>query len=201
MIPKEKKQILELDHYLNEFTAIKNQALSFTNELTEAQFFWKPKPDKWSVGECISHLNVTGSQLLPRLRKAIDAGHKKGIVATPPFRYGMISRWFIRANDATSRFKMKSPKIYRPVSNESLEKSTVVSEFAELQDAFRVLTTNANGLDLNRIKVASPVSSLLRISLGAWLAATIAHEKRHLAQARRVTVTAGFPASNTDDRN
>jgi hypothetical protein len=44
----------------------------------------------------------------------------------------------------------------------------------------------ADGLDLRRIKVATPISRFLKMSLGMMFAQAAAHEQRHLMQARRV---------------
>jgi hypothetical protein len=51
----------------------------------------------------------------------------------------------------------------------------------------------ASGLDLARARVTSPVAGWLRLPLGSVFAATVAHEQRHLEQARRVITTPGFP--------
>jgi hypothetical protein len=51
---------------------------------------------------------------------------------------------------------------------------------------FRLHIEQADGLDLKRVKVVSPISSFLKFSLGMTFAQAAAHERRHLAQARRV---------------
>ncbi len=189
--------IPELENYFNEFVVLRNTVRDFTGKLAEAQFYWKPGPDQWSVAECISHLNELGYKLLPKLRDAIESGRKTGKTGSPPFRYGLISRWFIKANDASSNFKINTPEIYRPDSNEVLKKSQVVSDFLELQDALCDLVSRADGLDLKRIKIGSTANGLIRLSLGAWFATIMVHEKRHLAQARRVAETPGFSAGQS----
>jgi hypothetical protein len=59
------------------------------------------------------------------------------------------------------------------------------------QLADRVRT--ADGLDLKRQRVISPVSRLLRLPLGAYFAFVIAHDRRHLWQARNVRAAPEFP--------
>jgi hypothetical protein len=44
-----------------------------------------------------------------------------------------------------------------------------------------------------RARVVSPVTRLLRFSLGAWFAATVAHGWNHLRQAQRVRADPRFP--------
>ncbi len=46
--------------------------------------------------------------------------------------------------------------------------------------------TRAEGIDLARVKVRSPVLWLLRLSLGQWFALIAGHQKRHLWQAGQV---------------
>jgi hypothetical protein len=51
----------------------------------------------------------------------------------------------------------------------------------------------ANGLDLARAKVRSPTYAWLRFSLGSGFALMLAHERRHLWQARNVVNHPLFP--------
>jgi hypothetical protein len=51
----------------------------------------------------------------------------------------------------------------------------------------------ANGLDLARARVRSPVATWIQVPLGTGFAAMTAHERRHLWQARRVIEAPGFP--------
>jgi hypothetical protein len=51
----------------------------------------------------------------------------------------------------------------------------------------------ADGLNLNRNRVISPVTSLLRLPLGAYFVFVIAHDRRHLWQARQLRTAPAFP--------
>jgi hypothetical protein len=61
----------------------------------------------------------------------------------------------------------------------------------ELQAALE----SAEGLALDKIKAGSAAKGAgwLQLNVAAWFAATLAHERRHVAQARRVMQAAGFP--------
>jgi hypothetical protein len=58
--------------------------------------------------------------------------------------------------------------------------------FFHVQSKFLRQIERADGLDLSRVKVPMPVSRFFKLGLGAAFARTAAHERRHLAQARRV---------------
>src|SRR5688572_33413751 len=69
---------------------------ALADSLSPAQFNWRPAPGKWSVGECFDHLAIATGLMLSRVRPVIDRGQVKGIMGTPPFRYGMLGGWFVR---------------------------------------------------------------------------------------------------------
>ena len=155
-------------------------------------FNWRPAPDRWSVAECLDHLNTAGTLLVPRLEKAIEHGHRNETTAEGPIEYGWLGRWWISAMQPASRRRFKSPKLFRPSSSD-LVKEDVLATFLALQDDFIRLVRASEGLDLQRLKAASAALPVLRLSVGVWFESTAAHEERHLAQARRVTAQAGFP--------
>jgi hypothetical protein len=55
--------------------------------------------------------------------------------------------------------------------------------------------SRADGIDLVRAKAKSPILPLFTWSLGAMFAIMLAHERRHIWQAREVRNAAGFPQS------
>lgn len=173
----------ELREYCAQFTAAKQEADRLVIECPSELFNEAPGPDRWSVGQCLDHLNQIGTRLVPRLESAIEEGWTEGQKAEGPFRYGIFSRWFVRVQQPDSGWRMSAPTLYVP-SDEPLDPETVVRSFATLQDDLIDCAKRAQGLDLRGIRVPSPVSNWLRFSLGAWLAATVAHQQRHLQQAR-----------------
>jgi hypothetical protein len=68
-----------------------------------------------------------------------------------------------------------------------------MAEFDTWQDRLEGLILASEGLDLRRIAHASPVLPLFRYSLGTSLAAILAHERRHVWQARQVRTQPSFP--------
>jgi hypothetical protein len=62
----------------------------------------------------------------------------------------------------------------------------VLREFFDWQDQFADRLRRADGLDLRRARARSPVLPWLRYSLGTAFRAFLAHERRHIWQARQV---------------
>ncbi|MCU1237633.1 MAG: hypothetical protein JWP63_5600, partial [Candidatus Solibacter sp.] len=62
----------------------------------------------------------------------------------------------------------------------------ILPTFLHVQRHLGIQIERADGLDLRRVKVLTRITKLFKLSLGATLALTAAHERRHMAQARRV---------------
>lgn len=160
--------------------------------LSTAQRRWRPGPGRWSIMECIDHLAVTGAGLDRYLGPALDEARRRGLRGQGPYRLGWIGGWFARAMEpqATGR-TISAPGAFTPAAE--ADPDEVMARFDATQAALQRLLAAAQGLDLSRIKARSAASPLLRINAAAWFAATAAHERRHLAQARRVRENASFP--------
>jgi hypothetical protein len=178
--------------YAQGFEALKEEAHVLVNSLDEAAFNWRHDPESWSVAECLDHLNTAGTLMLPKLDKALEKGRNKDLVGQPPFNYGWLGRWWISIMQPSSRRRFKVPRVFEPSSSD-LECREVLSTFLYLQDQLIARVEASKGLDLRSVKAASAAFSLLRLPIGAWFESTIAHEQRHLAQARRVMQRTDFP--------
>jgi hypothetical protein len=180
----------ELRDCYEQIENIKEDAQELTAPLNDAQFNWRPAANRWSISECLVHLNTTAGLDLPVLSAEIERGHASGITGQGPFRYGFFDRWFVGFMDAPPKFRVKAPKKYRPEAGQLKEQ--VVPKFLSNHDRMLELVLRANGLDLARIKVASPAGPF-KLCLGQRLALTAAHDRRHLWQAWEVRKNRGFP--------
>lgn len=139
--------------------------------------------------ECIDHLTVTGEKMGDRIDVAIEKAHRDGAYATGPFRYSRLGNWFVNMNtgvDEPPARKLKHPGLYRPSAGGAVING--VRAFQALQDNFVERIEACNRLNLAKIKVVSPASRLLKLSLGQWLALIVGHQERHLGQARRTRI-------------
>ena len=190
--PKEAALVEELKDYLEQLANIKEDAVELTATLTDAQFNWRPAPGKWSISECLTHLNLANGLDLAAISAEMERARASGITAKGPFRYSFLSRAFIRWTEPPVNFKIKAPKSYVPPPDQPKEK--VVPEFLSTHDRMMELVAQSNGLDLARIKVPTPIPRI-KFSLGQRFALVTAHDRRHLWQAWQVRKNRDFPVS------
>ena len=68
-------------------------------------------------------------------------------------------------------------------------------EFMDWQEKLGERLVHADGLDLRRARHRSPAIGIFRWSLGTMFAVMLAHQRRHIWQARQVLNQPGFPGT------
>jgi hypothetical protein len=181
----------EIEDFKKQFEQLAADADGLVAPLTDTQFNWHPAPNAWSIAQCIDHLNVTARLYLPMLDEGIADAIRRGLYSHGPFTYNWLNRWIARSQEPPYKIKTKAPKAFLPPP--SRPRNEVMSAFRAYQVQYVDRLRQANGLDLARARVASPVLSWIRLPLGTSFAFTTAHERRHLWQARRITQSPAFP--------
>lgn len=181
--------IPELEERKRQFEAARQEIHELVEGLDDEGFNRRTDESRWSIAECVDHLIVVGGKMVPRLAAAVEEGRRKGWSSDGPFAYGPLGNWFVRqmgAGQLPPRKRLKVPRLYvpRPATRRSIDE--LVAEFTGLQDRFIAIANGADGLDLRRIKVTSPVTRLIRLSLGQWLEGLAGHQRRHLWQAEQL---------------
>ncbi len=181
-----------LDEYRKQLRALQDDARELVSPLDTAQLNWAPAPEKWSVAECLDHLDVTARSYIGAIAPAIEEGHAAGKLGGGA-KYGFFERWFIRSLEPPPKRGFRAPGKVAPRAS-TYDKDEVLERFVAGHEEIVGLLARADGLDLGKVKITSPLLSLLRFRLGAAFAILIAHGRRHLWQAREVVKSAGFPS-------
>ena len=152
--------------------------------MSEAQFNWRPAPEQWSIEECLGHLTMVGHVEVQAIEAAITDALAKGITGTGPFELPVWERFILRETEPPVRHTMPSPKKFVPLHQQPI--TGILPTFLHVQRNFMIQIERADGLDLRRVKVPTPITKWVKLSLAATLAQAAAHERRHMVQARRV---------------
>jgi DinB superfamily len=183
----------ELEDLRKQIDFIVADAQKLTAGISDGQFNWQPEPGRWSMAQCLVHLNLAAAIQLPRVEAGIRAARAQGLVGQGPYRRGIIGTLIVRLTEPPPKIRFKAPKSMAPPPAESLPR--VGASFLELQGRLQEQIRHANGVDLGRAKVASPVADWLRFTLGQTLMVIAAHERRHLWQAWQIRNDSQFPQS------
>lgn len=181
----------ELTRHLRDLDEARADVASLLADLSEVQLNWRPNPERWSIAQNVTHLTVIGRLYLPKFDDAIGGARARGWRRPGPFRYGPVESWAVRYLEPPPRRRIRAPRMFKPQPVQPLD--DVRDAFLSLQGEIEERVRAAQGLDLRRAKVETVFTRLLRLSLGAAFGALLAHERRHLWQARQVRGEEAFP--------
>ena len=91
--------------------------------------------------------------------------------------------------------RMKAPPVFAITAGSGLNTDVVLREFEGAGATWSELLESARGLDLKRIRVASPANRLFKFPIGGYFRISVAHERRHLWQADQVAAAPAFPGT------
>jgi uncharacterized damage-inducible protein DinB len=162
---------------------------SFGN-LSAAQINWKPNAESWSVGQCLEHLIKTNELFFPEFDRIAAGARQNSFWENWSPLSGFLGGFLIKSLQSDEKkFKAPSPAIVPP-SNIAAD---IVAQFARHQDAAAEKIRAMEKVDITKVKVTSPLMKLMTYTLSDALTIIIAHEQRHIRQAKRVMETEGFP--------
>lgn len=183
----------ELASAVKQFQAFKGDTQDVLGRVNDAQVNWRRRPDEWSIGQCMEHLVLTCNEYKPTIQSTIDEGRAKGATGFGPFTHGKVMEWVIKNMEPPPRQKLKAPSRFR-AGEQPLDIEAITLQIVQVQDEYCRLAREADGLDLASLKLSSPVTRLVRLTLGQTFRFLAAHQRRHLWQARQVAAATSFPA-------
>lgn len=157
-----------------------NQAQNFKTFPAE-ELNRKSSPERWSVLECLEHLNLYGDFYLPEIEQRL-----RNNTTTPAgeFKPGLLGDYFAKMmlpSEKMSRiktFKDKNP------NGSKLDKKTL-DRFIHQQKKILELLDKARKVNLNKTKTSISISKFIKLKLGDTFRVVIYHNYRHLVQAEK----------------
>jgi hypothetical protein len=146
----------------------------------------RPAPERWSVAECVAHLNLAGAAYLPLLRQGVAEARAVGQPAPERYRRDLAGWLLWRTMGPPARVRTRTISSFVPES--SRPAADLVAEFERLQDAQMAELRAADGLPLQRVRVASPFNAKVHYNLFACFGILARHQHRHLWQAEQAGV-------------
>ena len=173
-----------MTNFIDQLQDIRRRASALVSGLNPQQLLQRPDPAKWSIAECLSHLNVIAAAYQPFIDDAIRKGREHKMVGEGPFSLGPLGRLLTWIAEPPPKFRLRAPKKILPQSSIT-DPAQVVVEFMRVQDEWERQVRESAGLNLKKIKCGSPFPPL-RLRLAAPVPWMLAHERRHLMQAEKV---------------
>jgi hypothetical protein len=144
----------------------------------------RPDPARWSVSECVAHLNLTGRRYVPLLRRGIQEAMRRATRAPARYRRDPVG-WFLwRTTGPPVRFRVETTAPFVP--DGARPQAEILAEFEWLQADQLECVRQSEGLPLGEVRITSPFDPRMQYNLYSCLTILPRHQHRHLWQAEQV---------------
>jgi hypothetical protein len=173
-----------LEDLKTEFRQISERARELVGPLNPGLLERRPKPQSWSVAECLAHLNVSADAYFPIWERELDQARKRLPAArTDTYRMDFWGRILFWTLEPPPKFRFPAPANFQPVNTGPTEK--ILPDFLARQKSILEMLDRSRGLPIDKIKIASPFDRRVHYNIWSSFCVTAAHERRHLWQAER----------------
>ena len=179
----------QLKRILDEFETVRGRLHRLVDDLTEAQWAARAADGRWSVAECVAHLNLTSEAYLPLLRQSLEDARRRD--GPTPARYrrdpvGWILSLAMGPVPRVGGFRLGAVRTTSAfVPERGQPKERVVDAFDRLQREQAEIVRAADRHPIDRAWVISPFDPRLRYNLYSALVILPRHQRRHIVQAER----------------
>jgi uncharacterized damage-inducible protein DinB len=161
--------------------------------LSVEQLDWKPADGSWSIGQCLDHLIITDCRYFPVLKKITERKYTMNIWEKwSPFS-GMFGKVLLNAVEEKQVRKTKTARIFTP--HDAKIDAVIFERFYKHLDSLLGYISACEELNIDRVRISSPVSKVVTYSLRKAILILIEHEHRHIRQALRVKADKNFPTN------
>ena len=183
--------LLSLAEIRGQVNALAREADAHFGALDGRQLNWRADEGRWSVAQCFAHLVKANQLMFDAMDRALSAAHPPTAWQRMPILPMLFGRLLIRSQAPSTRRKYSAPRTARPAT--STIEPVIIDQFVEQhRSAARRLDT----VDEARARRTIMVSPFIRVVtysvLDGWRL-IVAHDWRHIEQARRVMLAPGFP--------
>jgi hypothetical protein len=152
---------------------------------------WTQRNDssRWSVSECLAHLNLTSEAFIPRIRKAIEEARQLP-AATGEYKRDFLGALFggmVGPLKRIGRFRLvrvKTTPDFVPGSQEP--KNVSIAEFRRLQGILADLVRESDGRAIDQVRITSPFGEKIQYNCYSAFVMIPRHQMRHIEQAEEV---------------
>jgi len=184
---------MTFENYLSEVEKEARRVEELVKELPElnnAQLNWRPSENSWSAGECFRHLIIINQYYVDHFKKTAGGPDKK-LNEHGEFKKTLGGRFVLHGVNPNQKFKAKTKERFNPIH--SSIPSNIIDNFLEQHKLIQSLAVRFRGIDLNKIKIASPFTKLIKYNIGDAFMIVMLHDQRHILQAKRVVENPDFP--------
>jgi hypothetical protein len=172
----------DLSARLESIAAIEKDLDQLVSVVTEGQFHAPTRSGGWSIGHCLEHLILSGMAFVACWDEGLQS------LSRASHHYGWAASWWSRLviwrMEPPYRLKARTSRALTPCSRRSRDET--LARFHDMHAEVVRRVELSREREAYGINVRVPVASWLRYPLAFSIDLALAHERRHVWQAREV---------------
>ena len=173
----------QLHSVTEEFEAARQRLRVLVKAAPEQYWIRRPAPERWSMAECLAHVNLTSAAYIPILREGISRAALVSHKTPTRYRHDLIGWLLWKSTGPPVRIRVKTAASFIPLHNQSL--GELFAEFDRFHEEQLACLRDADGLPLSEVKIVSPFRASVTYNLYSCLRILPRHQHRHLWQAEQ----------------
>ena len=175
---------MDTKRWINEIDNITQSISAEFGGLSSEQLNWKPNTETWSIGQILDHLIVINKTYFPILEQLKREKYKLIWLGKIDFVVQFFGALILKSVQPDTKRKMKTLPIWEPTK--SAVSGEIISSFVDHQSQLRENISTCSYLLDKGVVISSPANRVIVYKLENAFAIILAHEKRHLQQAREL---------------
>jgi len=171
----------QLEAVLDQVESVTRKARDLVAGRSAAHLTTSLEPASWSVAQCLDHLALTTTAVLPAISEAI--ARAQHLTTNRALRTGTLTRLFLRNLEPPYRLRFKVHSAFVPRQHDF---NSAWDAFEDSQAQLTKTMRAAIGLAIDEVTVESPVYARLSYNVYGALRMLAAHERRHLWQIEQI---------------
>lgn len=169
--------------YLESLDTITKDVIDSFTGISLEKLHLKSNPKTWSIAENIEHLITINKTYFPIFEKLQRGSHQGAFIGRFPFFTNLFGDMIFKSVADGGKKKQKTFPLWEPKINSG--DTTILERFKQHQEELKSWIIQMEPfVEKNQI-IHSPANKLIVYSLEKAIEIIIAHEKRHLDQAKR----------------
>ena len=167
----------------DQIDAITHSCEEHFQNLSESELNWKPNEKTWSVAQNLQHLLSVNETYYPIVQRLREGKYELPWIGKIQFMVNFFGKFILKSVQPYRKARMKTFPLWEP-SVSPIENS--IQKFLHHQSELKTLIQSCGDLILKGTVISSPANKNIVYSLATSFDIMIAHEWRHLEQAKEV---------------
>ena len=175
---------MDTENWASKIDQVSDEVEKEFGRLSSKQLNWKPDVQTWSIAQNLDHLIIINESYYPIIHAVRQGTYKTPLTGKMGFLVKILGNTVLKSVQPDRQKRMKTIRIWEPA--QATIESDIVSRFEKHQNELKQMIAGCHDLLDKGTVISSPANRHIVYKLETTFDIIVAHEQRHLGQAKRI---------------